>query len=157
MVKVNEAGRNLIKSFEGIHDGDKTTAVLEPCRDPIGIWTLGFGSIFGIDNRRVTSSHRPITVDEAEDLFVRDIERTERRLLRLVRIDLHENQWAAVVSFSYNVGTQNFKASTLRSCLNRSNFERASNEFPKWRMAGGRVLSGLVRRRAAERQLFLEI
>ena len=157
MVKVNEAGRKRIKSCDGIHDGDKTRAGLEPCRDPIGIWTLGFGSIFGIDNRRVTSSHRRITVDEAEELFVRDIERTERRLLRLVRVDLHENQWAAVVSFSYNVGTQNFKASTLRSCLNRGNFERASNEFFKWRMARGRVLSGLVRRRAAERELFLEI
>ena len=152
----NEAGIKLIKSFEGVHDGDTSTPLLECCRDPVGIWTLGFGSIYGLDGRRVTAHHRPITMEEAEELFLRDIQKTERRLVRLVGVNLHENQWAAITSFAYNCGTGNFKASTLRSCINRGAFERAAGEFPKWTLARGRRLPGLIRRRAAERALFCE-
>ena len=154
-VSCNEAGLDLIKSFEGIHDGDTSTPLLEPMPDCVGIYTLGFGSIYGFDNRRVTIDHRPITVEEAEELFLRDIQRTEQRLVRLVRVSLSENQWSAITSFTYNVGSGNFQASTLRSCLNRGQFQKAADEFPKWRRAAGRILPGLVRRRAAERALFL--
>jgi len=59
------------------------------------------------------------------------------------------------VSFSFNVGLGNFQSSTLRSKLNRGDYEGASNEFPKWRKAGGKILKGLVKRRADERNLFL--
>ena len=152
----NEAGIKLIRSFEGVHDGDHSTPLLEPMRDPVGIWTLGFGAIYGFDNRRVTADHRAISVEEAQQLLVRDIQKTERRLIRLVGVDLHENQWAAITSFAYNCGTGNFKASTLRSCINRGAFERAADEFPKWTLARGRRLPGLIRRRAAERALFCE-
>ena len=144
----NERGIELIRSFEGLHDGDKSTALLEPMLDPVGIWTLSYGSIYGLDGSRVTADHRAI--------FLRDIQKTERRLIRLVGVDLHENQWAAITSFAFNVGTGNFKASTLRSCLNRGAFERAADEFPKWTLARGRRLPGLIRRLAAERALFLE-
>tara|TARA_Y100001938_G_scaffold120448_1_gene167255 strand:- start:782 stop:1261 length:480 start_codon:yes stop_codon:yes gene_type:complete len=152
----NERGIELIRSFEGLHDGDKSTALLEPMLDPVGIWTLSYGSIYGLDGSRVTADHRAITLAEAETLFLRDIQKTERRLIRLVGVNLHENQWAAITSFAFNVGTGNFKASTLRSCLNRGAFERAADEFPKWTLARGRRLPGLIRRRAAERALFLE-
>jgi len=154
-VRCNEEGLALIKSFEGIHDGDTSTPLLECMRDCVGIWTLGFGSIYGLDNRRVTAHHRPITMEEADELFLRDLKRTEQRLVRLVRVGLSENQWSAITSFTYNVGSGNFQASTLRACLNRGQFQKAANEFPKWRRARGRILPGLVRRRAAERALFL--
>ena len=154
-VRTNEAGLALIKSFEGIHDGNTATPLLEPMRDCVGIWTLGYGSIYGLDGRRVTARHRAITMAQADKLFLRDIQRTERQLVRLVRVRLSENQWSGITSFVYNVGSGNFQASTLRSCLNRGQFQRAADEFPKWRRAAGRILPGLVRRRAAERALFL--
>jgi len=155
-VKINEKGIKLIKSFEGLHDGDKTTALLECMPDCVGIPTLGWGAIYGLDGRRVTLHHRPITLAEADQLFLRDLKKFESQLIRLVRVDLHENQWAAIVSFSYNCGVYNFKASTLRACLNRGAVQRAADEFPKWTLARGRRLPGLIRRRAAERALFLE-
>ena len=155
-VKINDKGIELIKRFEGLHDGDKATPLYEPLRCPAGIWSLSYGSIYGLNGRRVTADHRAITLAEAEELFLRDLKRFESQLVRLVRVDLHENQWAAVVSFAYNCGSYNFKCSTLRAAINRENFEVAANEFPKWVYAKKRKLPGLVRRRAEERALFLE-
>ena len=63
--------------------------------------------------------------------------------------------FSATASLVYNIGTGNFQRSTLRMKLNRGYYEDAADEFPKWRKAGGRILKGLVRRRARERQLFL--
>ena len=154
-VRINDQGIELIKSFEGLHDGDKTTPLYEPIRCPAGLWTLGWGNIYGLDNRRVTANHRAITLAQAEELLVRDLKRFESQLVRLVRVDLNENQWAAIVSFSYNVGSYNFKVSSLRAAINRKSWQTAANEFPKWVYAKKRKLPGLVRRRLAERELFL--
>ena len=79
---------------------------------------------------------------------------TERAVARLIATAVTANQFGALVSFAYNVGTGNLAASTLRARLNCGDVEGAAGEFPKWRFAGGRVLAGLVRRRAAERALF---
>jgi len=154
----NENGQKLIKHFEGLHDGDSSTPLLEPMRDPVGIWTLAWGSIYDLDGRRVTADHRAITLGEADELFLRDIKRTEQLLIRLVQVDVSEQEWAAITSFAYNVGTYNFKCSTLRSRLNRSDKQGAASEFPRWRLGGTpkRILPGLVRRRAMERDLFLQ-
>ena len=64
--------------------------------------------------------------------------------------------FSAVASLAYNIGTGNLQRSTLRIKLNRGRYLDAADEFPKWRKAGGRVLKGLVRRRIAERNLFVE-
>ena len=84
-----------------------------------------------------------------------ELARTEYDVARLVRIPLTENQFGSLVSFTYNVGSGNLKASTLRQKLNRGDVEGALLEFPKWRRAGGKILLGLVRRREAEKQLFV--
>ena len=68
---------------------------------------------------------------------------------------ISDNQFSALVSFTFNVGAGALQRSTLRMKLNRGEYQNAAGEFPKWRMAGGRVLAGLVRRRAAERALFM--
>ena len=73
---------------------------------------------------------------------------------RLIQVPLTENQFGALISFTYNVGSGNLKASTLRQKLNRGDFDGASLEFPKWRRAGGKILRGLVRRRIAEQLHF---
>ena len=85
-----------------------------------------------------------------------DLARFERGVNTLIPITrLTQNQFDALVSFSFNVGLGNLQASTLRQKLNRGDYEGAGNEFPKWRKAGGKVLPGLVRRRADEKNLFM--
>ena len=71
------------------------------------------------------------------------------------RVKLNQNQFDALVSFTYNLGAGALGSSTLLGKLNRGDFEGAADEFPKWNKAGGKVLNGLVKRRAAERSLFL--
>ena len=75
---------------------------------------------------------------------------------RLVTAPLNQNQWDALMSFTYNLGAANLESSTLRRLLNAGNYSAAAEQFPRWNKAGGQVLAGLVRRRAAERDLFLE-
>lgn len=74
---------------------------------------------------------------------------------RYVSVDLNQNQFDALVSFTYNLGCTSFKNSTLLKKVNLKDFEGAANEFKKWKYSNGKVLSGLVKRREAERELFL--
>ncbi|MBF0247040.1 MAG: lysozyme [Alphaproteobacteria bacterium] len=152
---VNAEGIELIKTFEGLKDGGPDTPGLEPYLDPIGIPTIGWGSIWGIDGKRVTMEHRAISLEEAEGLLRRELFHTRLSVQRMIRVPLTDNQFAALASFTYNLGGGNLQASTLRTKLNREDYFGAADEFPKWRRAGGVILPGLVRRRAAERALFL--
>ena len=79
----------------------------------------------------------------------------EGAINKLVKSELTENMFSAIASLVYNIGTGNFQRSTLKMKLNRGEYENAADEFGKWRKAGGRILKGLVRRRAQERELFL--
>ena len=99
--------------------------------------------------------NRRRTDDEVNQLLRNDIKRFENGVESLITVELNQNQFDALVCFAFNVGLGNLQASTLRRKLNRSDYEGAANEFPKWRKAGGRVLKGLVKRRDDERILFL--
>jgi len=163
--EINQAGIELIKSFEGIHDGDPTTVNLDPYLDPVGIWTIGWGhAIFigseflrGPENKRRAHSLYPggITKGQAETLLRADVLDACRDVGTLVRVPLTDNQFAALVSFTFNVGVGNFKQSTLLRLVNQRDFIGASQEFPKWNKSGGRILDGLTRRRVAEAALFM--
>ena len=85
----------------------------------------------------------------------KEITHVEKGIRRLIKAELTENMFSALCSFAFNVGTGNLQRSTLRMKLNRGQYEDAADEFPKWRRAAGRILKGLVRRRASERALFL--
>lgn len=74
----------------------------------------------------------------------------------MVEVPLNQNQFDALASFTYNLGETNLSSSTLLKKLNAKDYTGASNEFLKWNRAGGKVLNGLVRRREAERNLFLK-
>ena len=87
--------------------------------------------------------------------LVRDLEAAEGWVHRLIKTPLTENQFSALTSFTFNVGAGAFQRSTLRMKLNRGEYQNAADEFPKWRIAGGQIVSGLVRHRKAERTLFL--
>ena len=143
---INDKGLAIIKHYEGVS--------YNPYLDPIGIPTIGYGSIFGLDSNRVDMGHRRITESEATDLLIRECQEAEHAIARLVRVPLTSNQRSALISFVFNVGSGNFQRSTMRMKLNRKDYEGTAKEFWKWRRAGGKIFKGLVRRRASEEQLF---
>ena len=146
-MRVNEAASTIIKSFEGFSS--------DPYLDPIGIPTIGFGSIWSANGDRISMDHPPVDKNKATELLQREVRHVEAAIGRLIKAELTENMFSAIASLAYNIGTGNLQRSTLRIKLNRGKYLDAADEFPKWRKAGGRVLKGLVRRRIAERNLFI--
>ncbi len=146
-MKVSDKCINMIKHHEGF--------VRKPYQDPIGLWTVGVGHLIGDGKKLPKEWNKEFTDEEVDNILCEDLERFEIGIQRLTKVSLTQSQFDALVSFSFNVGLGNFQSSTLRSKLNRGDYEGASNEFPKWRKAGGKILKGLVRRRADERNLFL--
>ena len=147
MRHINEHGIEIVKSFEGL--------ALKPYLCPANVWTVGYGATRSSTGGPIDPDMEPISETEAEALLIRDLESSEGWVSRLIKTALTENQYSALTSFTFNVGAGALQRSTLRMKLNRGEFQNAADEFPKWRMAGGRILAGLVRRRAAERALFL--
>lgn len=139
---VNDAGVALVREFEGCR--------LDAYRCPAGIPTIGYGAT-GPDIRM----GMVWTQEQADARLVEDLARFADGVERLVEVDLSDNQFAAIVSFAYNVGLGALAGSTLLRKLNAGDYEGAADQFPRWNKGGGRVLPGLVRRRAAERDLFL--
>ena len=146
-MRTGHAGIEIIKMFEGFRS--------EPYLLPAGFSTIGFVSTRGVDGNRVTLEHSAINRDEAEEMLAHDIQNVEKSVGRLIRVALTQNQFDALVSFVYNLGSGRLQSSTLRSKINRADYEGAADEFPKWVKAGGKRLSGLVKRRFVERKLFL--
>lgn len=146
-MKTNEAGLRIIRSFEGLS--------LKPYKCPAGIPTIGYGSTYGLDCKRLNMSHRSITECEAKVLLAREVGHAEKQVARLVTAPVTLNQFSALVSFVFNVGGGALQASTLRRKFNKGDVAGAADEFPRWKYAGGRVLAGLLRRRYAEQELFL--
>lgn len=145
MLRISQLGINLIKRYEGF----SSKAYL--C--PAGVWTIGYGHTKSADLLRAKGLE--ISEEEGEELLKHDIKIFERAVRRLVKVDLTQNQFDALVSFTFNLGAGNLKKSTLLRKLNTGDYEGAAEEFPKWVRANGRILGGLVTRRKEERALFL--
>lgn len=139
-MKISQRGINLIKHFEGF----EAKAYL--C--PAGVLTIGYGHTKGVKQGMIISEK------EAEELLKGDLEHSENAVNKLVKVEVTQGMFDALVSFVFNLGEGNFGSSTLLKKLNSKDYYGASEEFKKWRLAGGEVLDGLVRRRAAERNLF---
>lgn len=164
-----QEGIELIKSFEGIPDGDPATVNLDPYLDPLDIWTIGWGHavvsagvmLRGAANRAQAKAMFPggITLEQAEALLRGDLVSRTADVLRLVKVPLSDNQFGAIMSFVFNCGAANFGGSTLLKLLNAGNSAGAADQFLVWnkgRKDGVLVeLPGLTRRRRAERALFL--
>ena len=144
---INEAGLEIIKRFEGWRSSPYLCAAARP--------TIGWGSCWDDKGDPVTLDHPSITKEQGEHLLKREVRHVEKAIRRSVKTFLNENQFSACCSLAYNIGSGNFFRSSLRQKLSRGDIEGASNEFPKWRRAGGRILKGLVIRRGFERRLFL--
>jgi lysozyme len=133
--------KSFIKTFE--------TLQLKAYDDGTGVWTIGWGHASHVSPGDV------VTRTQAEDLFRQDVYTAEGVIRLGVKVPLSQHEYDALVSFIFNVGGGKFAQSTLRARLNELRYEDAADEFPKWRKGGGRVLKGLVTRRARERQCFL--
>lgn len=99
--------------------------------------------------------NRVFSMEEVDGLLKSDLARFERGVDRLITVPLRQNQFDALVSFSFNLGLGTLQRSTLRQKVNRGEFEDAAEEFMKFVKAGGKVFRGLVIRRTDERNLFL--
>lgn len=166
---VPQEGIELIKSFEGIPDGDPDTVNIDAYLDPVGIWTIGWGHAIthnggflrGAQNKTVARSLFPggITREQAETLLRGDLVDTAAGVARLVPA-ADDNQFAALVSFAFNAGVGSLQKSTLLRKLLAGDVAGAADQFLVWNKArnGQGVLvelAGLTRRRRAERALFL--
>lgn len=133
-------GVELIKQFEGLR--------LQSYQDSVGVWTIGYG------HTRTAGPSQRINADEAHRLLIQDVIDHEAHIKRLVKVPLKQGEFDALSSWVFNLGGGSLASSTLLRKLNAGDYAGAANEIPRWNKAGGKVLAGLVRRRAAERKMF---
>jgi len=145
----NAAGIALIKEFEGLAK-QLPDGRIAAYADAIGVPTIGYGHTHGVHLGMIISR------DEAENLLRQDLATFESGVEKLVKVSISDNEFAALVAFSFNLGLGNLGSSTLLAKLNAGKPKtEVAAEFLKWTRAGGHVLQGLVRRRQAEQRLFL--
>lgn len=139
-MKTSDKGIALIKAHEGF--------VPHAYRCPAGIWTIGYGHTSGVKPGDV------ITETQGEAFLRSDIALAER-VVNAAGLKLTQNQFDALVSFVFNVGTGNFNRSTLlKYAKANTNDPRIRQEFSKWIYGGGKVLPGLIKRRKEEADLY---
>jgi lysozyme len=148
---------DLIKRFEGL----KLKAYI--CA--AGFITVGWGHVLsGVHAAKLKVSNperykqlmsTKVTIEEAEVLLRQDLRLSALAVLKLTNVELTNGQYAALISFVFNLGAGKYQRSTLRMKLNRKEYEDAAEEFPKWVYGDGKVQPGLKTRRASEQMLFL--
>ncbi|MEQ9887555.1 lysozyme [Pectobacterium zantedeschiae] len=141
---INDAGLNLIKSFEGLR--------LTKYLDTAGRWTIGYGHLI-LSNENFNNG---ITTQEADLLLRQDLKTAETGVQHCVKVDLNGNQFGALTSFAYNLGVENLEESTLLRLLNQGDYDAAADQFPRWDKDGEQIVEGLLHRREAEKALFLK-
>lgn len=155
-MKISKIGIDLIKHFEGLHDGDLKQIGLQPKKCPAGIWTMGYGTVMRDKNGNFLKGNVmpkvTITEKEAEVLLDQTLDVFENIVMRKIKILLKQNQFDALVSHTYNTGGSD----TLFKLINQ---KAPAEQIKKWFetkyiTGGGKKLDGLVRRRKAESKLF---
>jgi lysozyme len=143
-----EIAAPICKHFEGFRS--------RPYICPAGYWTIGYGTVFKPDGTRVTQDHPPITKAEAESWLLHELRHSHGAGVLKASPTLAGNAGAlaAMTDFAYNLGVGRYRASTLRRRIDAQDWTGAKVQLGKWIRGGGKVLPGLVRRRAAEARLF---
>lgn len=166
-MKLSKAGADLMHRFEGCRN--------KPYLCPAHIWTVGFGEVLYQDQIKLPmvrkdgyngmvrkeyplkpEDNRVWSQNEIDALFAKSVERFELGVLRLVPgVNGNQGAFDALVSFAFNAGLGNLQKSTIRAKANRGDWQGAAEAFMAWVKGGGKVLPGLVKRREAEKALFL--
>ena len=148
-MKLDNSGYKLICYFEGL----RLTPYLCSARVP----TIGYGNTYYPDGKRVTLLDDPITKDYAFEIFKEVADRFAKRVFSMIKKTVTQNQFNALVSFTYNVGTGAFSTSTLLKKVNANPIDLSiKNEFDKWNKAGGKVVNGLTIRRKKESEIYFK-
>lgn len=140
-MKTSAQGIDLIKQFESL--------ALTTYLDAAGKLTVGWGHLV-----KPGETFTILTPQQADDLLQKDVAWAEQAVNQLVKVPLTQNQFDALVDFTFNLGTGALRSSTLLKRLNEGNYTVAADNFQRWVYAGGNQSAGLVRRRAAEWALF---
>jgi lysozyme len=146
-MNINKATVDLVKEFEGC----KLTAY----KDVAGVWTIGYGTTARAGLGIIPVEGMTITQDEADRLLLDGLNKFADQIRPMLPADINDNMFGACLSLAYNVGGYNFGRSTVLSTLQDGDYAKSADAFLMWNRAGGKILKGLVRRREAERKLFL--
>lgn len=144
---ISPSGIDLIRNFESLR--------LNAYDDGVGVWTIGFGTTKYPNGTRVKKGDT-CTLDQAKAYMHNDLKAFEQTVSSAVKVPINQNQFDALVSLAYNIGSTAFKNSTLVKRLNEGNYKAAAEQFGLWVNARGKRLQGLVNRRAIEKALFLK-
>jgi len=139
-MRTGRDGVELIRHFEGCR--------FDAYLCPAGVWTIGYGHTADV------KEGDSIDQEAAEAFLIEDLETFERDVTNLVKVPLTQQQFDALVSWTFNLGAGNLAESTLLKKLNNYQYAEVPEQMMRWVRAGGQVLEGLVRRRAAEAALF---
>ena len=146
--KTSENGIELIKEFEGYRS--------EAYQCTSGIWTIGYGHTKNVQKNDTCN------VEEAAEFLKQDVEIAERAINQLVKVELNQNQFDALVSFVFNIGVgskarkKGFAGSTMLAFINAGHFPLAAGQFDRWVYSRSNKSQGLINRRAKEKELFLK-
>ena len=152
-MKISENGLKLIQEFESFE--------ANPYLDSARVYTIGYGSTYYPNGKKVTGKDKPITKEYAEiiqrHVIATDFEPIVNDLLEqeITSGFITQNMYDAILSLAYNIGVNGFKKSSVLRHLKNGDKLSAGNAFLLWNKAGGKVLKGLVNRRKKERELFL--
>ena len=146
-MRVNQAALDLIKQFEGFRS--------ETYRDIAGVLTIGYGTTAAAGVGIVPVPGMTITKAEAEWYLQKAVDKFAAQIANHITASINENEFGAFVSLAYNIGPTAFRKSSALRYFNAGDKTRAANNIRLFNKAGGKVLKGLVRRREAERTLFL--
>ena len=146
-MKVSKKCLDMLAHHEGVR--------VKPYKCPAGLWTIGIGHLIGDGKSLPPEWNRTFTLKEIYDLLATDVQKFERGVLRLLpNVNLSQNEFDALVSFSFNLGLGTFQRSTIRQALLRGDKIGAMQSLRKYNKAGGKVLKGLDNRRKDEEALF---
>jgi len=153
---ISDIGLQLIKTFEGKHNKGYLC--------PANVWTIGYGHT-GPTFGKQTPQGMTISDFDIDKLLKEDMARFEEAVTKYVKVSLNQNQFDALVSFTFNVGIgkpkdaksdgTGLRGSTLLKLLNQGKYDEVPAQFLRWNKGGGKVLAGLVRRRKSEAHLFV--
>ena len=152
-MKISDNGLRLIQEFESFE--------ANPYLDSARVWTIGYGSTYYPNGKKVTGRDKPITREYAEtiqrNVIKNDFEPVINELLKneIASGFITQNMFDAILSLTYNIGVNGFKKSSVLRLLKQGDKQNAADAFLLWNKAGGKVLKGLVNRRKKERELFL--
>lgn len=146
-MKINQATIDLIKEYEGFE------AKAYKC--PAGVWTIGYGTTAAADVGITPAAGMVIGKSEAEGYLHAALDKFSNQITPAIKNPINENEFGAFLSLAYNIGATAFKKSSALRHFNAGDKVKAADAMLLWNKAGGKVLAGLVRRRTAERALFL--